>query len=383
MTCGEALGAFCSGKRRRIGHVDDRDLMLRIGRAVGVGQVDLVARQNVRHIEVESRRRSGDRGARRRLIGQRTGKRGGHLIDLRLRLHQGLVAQFQVGSDLSRTDRIVRDHVEVGAIRQLDRERPDAGFGRIAVVQRIGVQRSRRRECHLGGLAVADELNAGIGKDAGLVGGVGDGPDIHQFRELVDRAIALIHQRRGGRIGRTQSLQLHVDLGDLGHGRVGLDHRVADILFDVRAQRLDARRRCIQLLRQRLRRRQRRDLRRLAARICRQRLQCRGEIAQRRFQRTAAAGRPVDVLQLAQNIRHLVGVGATGGFRAQLALDVDIELAVDAGDLNARARAAAGDLDLVDALADIARRLRIRDIRRYDRKRGLVGAQAGHRSGEG
>jgi hypothetical protein len=52
-------------------------------------------------------------------------------------------------------------------------------------------------------------------------------------------------------------------------------------------------------------------------------------------------------LQLAQNIRHLVGITAAGSFGAQLALDVLIELAVDAGDLDAGANATAGQFDLV------------------------------------
>ena len=44
---------------------------------------------------------------------------------------------------------------------------------------------------------------------------------------------------------------------------------------------------------------------------------------------------------------------------------------------------AAGEFDLIDALGDIARRLRVGDVGRYDSQRGLVGAQAGHRGGEG
>jgi len=88
-------------------------------------------------------------------------------------------------------------------------------------------------------------------------------------------------------------------------------------------------------------------------------------------------------LQLAQNIRGLVGKATAGGFGAQLALDKQIELAIDAGDLDARAGATAGQLDLVDVLGDVAGRIRVGDICRRDRKRDLVGAQAGHRCGKG
>ena len=61
----------------------------------------------------------------------------------------------------------------------------------------------------------------------------------------------------------------------------------------------------------------------------------------------AAAGRAIDDLQLGQNARHLVGIGAAGGFGAQLGLDELVELAVDAGDADARAGVAGRRLDLV------------------------------------
>jgi len=84
--------------------------------------------------------------------------------------------------------------------------------------------------------------------------GVGDGPDVHQLRQGVDRVIALIFQRGRLRIGRAQSLQPGVDGGDRGHRRIGLADAGADILIDVGAQRLNALRCRIQLLGQRLRR---------------------------------------------------------------------------------------------------------------------------------
>ena len=85
----------------------------------------------------------------------------------------------------------------------------------------------------------------------------------------------------------------------------------------------------------------------MAARAVRQRLQRRGEIVERVFQRAVAAGRAVDALQLAQDVGDLVGIAAARGFGAQLALHEQIELAVDAGDRDRRAGAAARDLDLV------------------------------------
>ena len=42
---GLAPGAVLQRQRQRVGDVDDRDLVLGIGRSVGVGQVDGVARQ--------------------------------------------------------------------------------------------------------------------------------------------------------------------------------------------------------------------------------------------------------------------------------------------------------------------------------------------------
>ena len=54
----------------------------------------------------------------------------------------------------------------------------------LRVVQRVGDQRSRRTERHLEARLRADQLNAGIGEDVDLVGGVGDGADVHQLRQL-------------------------------------------------------------------------------------------------------------------------------------------------------------------------------------------------------
>ena len=138
--------------------------------------------------------------------------------------------------------------------------------------------------------------------------------DVNQLRQVVDGVVALIHQRRGERIGRTQSLELGIDLRDLAHIGVGLSRRIADVLIDIGAKRLDSLRRRIQLLGQRLRRRQRHALRRGVARAARQRLQRGGEIVERRFKRAVAAGRAIDALQLAQDIRGLVGIAAAARF---------------------------------------------------------------------
>jgi len=66
----------------------------------------------------------------------------------------------------------------------------------------------------------------------------------------VDGLVALIHQRRGGRIGWLQSPQLGVELRDLGHRGIGLTHRNVDVLLGIGTQRLNALRRRIELLRQ-------------------------------------------------------------------------------------------------------------------------------------
>ena len=185
---------------------------------------------------------------------------------MRLRLNQRLVSQRQIGGDLPGTDRVGLDHIDQRPVRELDRERADGGVGRVGVPLRIGVQRSLRVENQLRRLG-ADQFNT-IGRvDRGLVGVIGSDADVHQLRQQVDRLIALIHQRRGGRVGWLQSPQLGVDLRDLGHRGIGLTHRNVDVLLGIGTQRLNALRRRIELLRQRLRRRHRRDLRRWIPRV--------------------------------------------------------------------------------------------------------------------
>jgi len=82
------------------------------------------------------------------------------LIDLGLRLHQRLVTQLEVGGDQPRADRVGRDEIDIGAVRQAQIERTDAVRDRIGVVQRRGGQRARRRKLELGCKAGADELEA-------------------------------------------------------------------------------------------------------------------------------------------------------------------------------------------------------------------------------
>jgi len=87
-------------------------------------------------------------------------------------------------------------------------------------------------------------------------------------------------------------------------------------------------------------------------------------------------------LQLGQNGRHLVGIGAAGCFGTQLGLDELIELAVDAENTDACAEIAGRRPNLNAALGNVTGRLRVGDIRRNDRERRLVCTQPGHRSGE-
>ena len=159
--------------------------------------------------------------------------------------------------------------------------------------------------------------------------------------------------------------------------------RGAEILLDVGAQRLDALGGDVELRRQRLRRTDRNRLRRRRARAGRQRLQRGGEIVQRGFERAAVAGRAIDILKLLQNVGRLVGIAAAAGLGAQLVQHIAVDVAADAGRLRRRAEITGGDFDLVRRLGDVTRRLRVCDVRRDDRQRGLVGTQTAHRTGKG
>ena len=203
---------------------------------------------------------------------------------------------------------------------------------RIGIVQRRRAQRSRRGEVELGSEPRADELNTGRGKHVGLVGAIDRDLDVDQVRQVVDGAVALILQCRGGRIGRTQALKFGVDRGNLLHVGIGLRHRVADVLLDIGAQRLNALRCRIELLRERLRRAQRRGLGRQSGRRGLKRLDRGGEIVERRFQRAGASGRAVNALKLGKDIRGLIGKTRAAGFCPQLALNERVDVTADAGD---------------------------------------------------
>ena len=194
------------------------------------------------------------------------------MVDLSLRLHQCLVAQLQVGGNLPRTDHLVGNDVRSGAVGKREGQRTDAGLGRVGIVSGIRRQRSRRAVVESRSHARTDELNAARGEDIDFIVAAGDCPDVHQVRQVVDGGVALILQRRGSGIGRAQALKFRIDGGNLLQVGIGLRRRRADILVDVRAQRLDALRGAIELLSQCLRRTQCRRLRRQACRAGRDRL---------------------------------------------------------------------------------------------------------------
>ena len=246
----------------------------------------------------------------------------------------------------------------------------------------VGLSVPADDEIELRRLTISNKLNAGGRKDVDR-GATVDGAHVDIFRQVVDGAVALILQRRGRRVGRAQALKLGVDRRDLLQVGVDLRHRVADVLVDVGAQRLDALRRRVDLLRQCLRRAQRRRLCRQSGRVGLERLDGRGEIVEGRFQRAGASGRAVDALQLPEDIRDLVGIAGAAGLGTQLPLNELIEVTGNARDQHRGAGAAARHLDLIDGLGGVAGRIRVGDIRRRNRKRGLVGTQAGYRTGKG
>ena len=71
-------------------------------------------------------------------------------------------------------------------------------------------------------------------------------------------------------------------------------------------------------------------------------------------------------------MRPQVGVGGARGLDPQLPLQVLVELAVDGGDADADADVAGRGRRDLERLADIARRLGVRDVRRDDRQAGCV-----------
>ena len=93
---------------------------------------------------------------------------------------------------------------------------PTIALGRIRIVQRVGRHRALRIEAQLRRLG-ADQLHAGIGEHRHLVLTVGDDPDVHQLRQLIDVLVALVEQRRRRCVGLAAVLQLVIDERDLRH----------------------------------------------------------------------------------------------------------------------------------------------------------------------
>ncbi len=108
------IGGGAVGERQHRGIVDphQRQLMLDVA-GVGVGDMHRVAALQAGQIEVEAARRArAHRRARCGLVRQQARHVGGELVELGLRLHQGVVAHVQIAGDGARTDRIGLDHVE-------------------------------------------------------------------------------------------------------------------------------------------------------------------------------------------------------------------------------------------------------------------------------
>ena len=98
-----------------------------------------------------------------------------------------------------------------------------------------------------------------------------------------------------------------------------------------------------------------------------------GEIVVDRVERGRRSRRAVDLLELLIELRGGVGVGVAGSFRPQLALQQRVEIAIDAGDVDAGAGlAGGGDLDLIGALVDIAGRVGVRHVA-GDHREALLG----------
>src|SRR6266545_4293468 len=95
-----------------------------------------------------------------------------------------------------------------------------------------GIELQRRR-------GYADELKARMGEDRDLIAVVRDDVDVHQLRELIDVAVALVEQVRGGRVVGGGGAELLVDLGDALHRLVGLADRIGEPEFGIAAQALD------------------------------------------------------------------------------------------------------------------------------------------------
>ena len=94
------------------------------------------------------------------------------------------------------------------------------------------------------------------------------------------------------------------------------------------------------------------------SRAGRQRLQRRGEIVVDAFRASSRCQAGRRALQPVIELRAQIGIAGAGAFHPHLPLDVLIELAIDRGTLTPTPTVAGGGRDLVDRLADVARRIR-------------------------
>src|SRR6185295_5938590 len=100
------------------------------------------------------------------------------------------------------------------------------------------------------------------------------------------------------------------------------------------------------------------------------------------LERVAVARLAEDALQPLEEVRALRRVGPAGLLRAQLALQILVELAGDRREPYADRQVAGRGRDLRGGLLHVARRLGVRDIRRDQRQAGLRDAQAADGRGE-
>ena len=126
------IGRYAVAERqdRRIVDPNDADVVRRIGGGIGVGQVDAIAVEQPRGVDVKTARdgRSADCGARQRLRHRR-----GEPVELILRLNQHIVPHVEQGGNLAGPDRFVGNQIERRPTRRYDRNRAEVTFGRIGI----------------------------------------------------------------------------------------------------------------------------------------------------------------------------------------------------------------------------------------------------------
>ena len=200
--------AFGVARRRQRQHariVDphDRDAALRAGRRVGVGEVDRVAGEQ----RCRCRRRS--RPARRTSPRVPAVVRSDSARAIAAAIWSSCAcASTSTWSRISSRAAILPEPNALPAIRSTLAPVPvssrivpavrlvgSAFQCDVARQRALGVEGQRRG-------AVADQLRAGAGEDLDLVVVGRDHLDVHQLRELVDVEVALVAQRRRGRVLR-------------------------------------------------------------------------------------------------------------------------------------------------------------------------------------